>query len=508
MLFPRLVKQAFARSPEGTALVNLENDEDFTYQELADKVYTVANALKQRGIGKGDRVAICVGNRPENVFTYLATQFIGAVAVPFNFRVPAGGIRYHIEDSEPELFLFDDLSQEAVASAQADLDMPMIHIGGDLPAFADSFDTLLDAPSDRPDIAPASDDLSLILYSSGTTGDPKGIPLDHRNTAARCIVNSLGQRYYFGVTMPGAMPLYHTVGLHCVLGSVLGLSGTLLIMPEFDPERYTRAIEDYDVTTLHEAPSIFQSILDTDAIEAVDVSSVDKIGFSGAPMSTDLFERLMETFDPTHFANLYGTTEVLGTLAYIDLHDIRQPSVVGPANYFLETRIVEFDSDDPTDTVEQGEEGELIVNTDSPLSFNRYLNKPEQTADAIHDSWFFTGDAVYERDDGNVVITGRADDVIISGGENIHPANVEDVLASHPQVADVGVIGVPDDEWGEKVVAFIQPAGELEADELDQLYRDDENMPDFTRPRDYAFVEELPRNPSGKIMRYKLREQA
>jgi len=225
-------------------------------------------------------------------------------------------------------------------------------------------------------------------------------------------------------------------------------------------------------------------------------------------MSTDLFEGLMETFDPSHFANLYGTTEVLGTLAYIDLHDIRQPSVVGPANYFLETRIVEFDSDDPTDTVEQGEEGELIVNTDSPLSFNRYLNKPEQTADAIHDSWFFTGDAVYERDDGNVVITGRADDVIISGGENIYPANVEDVLASHPQVADAGVIGVPDDEWGEKVVAFIQPAGELEADELDQLYRDDENMPDFTRPRDYAFVEELPRNPSGKIMRYKLREQA
>lgn len=507
MLFPRLFRQAVARTPDRVALANLANDVEFTYTELADRSYAVANALQARGIGKGDKVAICVGNRAENVFTYLATQFIGAVAVPFNFRVPSGGIRYHIEDAEPDLFVFDAFSRDAVVSTADDLNVGMVYIGDDDPAFADPFETLLDAATDEPEIAVDGEDLSLILYSSGTTGDPKGIPITHENTTGRIVTNSLGQSYRFGVTMPGAMPLYHTVGLHCVLGSVYGLSGTLLIMPEFDPERYAKAIEEYDVNALHEAPTIFRAVLNSEAIDDVDVSSVEKVGFSGAPMSTDLFERLMDTFDPDHFANLYGTTEALGTLGYIDLHDIRQPSVVGPANFFLETRIVELGSSDPAATVEPGTEGELIVNTDSPVCFDGYYNKPEQTAAAIHDGWFFTGDAVYERDDGNFVITGRADDVIISGGENIHPVNVEDVLASHPDVADVGVIGVPDEEWGEIVFAFVQAADGLSEHELDEWYRDNEAMPDFTRPRGYEFVEEIPRNPSGKVMRYKLRER-
>jgi len=506
MLFPKQFKQSVARTPDRLAVVDLASGREYTYDELSEAVYSVADALSSRGITKGDRVAICTGNRPEHVITYLATQCVGAVSVPFNFRLPAGGVRYHIGDAEPELFLFDDLSREAVETAAGDLELPMVYAGEDAPDFADPFDALLDATGDEPEIAVTEEDPSVILYSSGTTGDPKGMLLDHECTTARSIINSLGQHYYLGEVVPGVMPLYHTVGLHGVLGCVLGMSGTFLTMPEFDPEVYTRAIEAYGVTALHEAPTIFRNVLDSDAIDEVDVSTVRLMGFSGAPMSTDTFERLLDRFDPDHFANLYGTTEVYGTLAYVDLQDIREPPVVGKANVFIETRIVEVGSADPTAEVEQGEEGELIVNTDSPVSFEGYLNKPARTEEAIHDGWFFTGDAVYEREDGNLVITGRADDMIISGGENIHPANVEDVLAGHPDVADVGVIGVPDDEWGEIVKAFIQSAGDVSAEALDQWCLQHEDFPDFQRPRTYEFVDEIPRNPSGKVMRYRLRE--
>lgn len=508
MLFPRLFEQSVARTPDRTAVVNLGTGREYSYRELADDAHSVAVSLRERGIEKGDRVAICTGNRPEHVITFLATQTIGAVAVPFNFRIPAGGVRYHVQDSEPELFLFDSLSREAVEGAAEDLDVAMMYASGaedDPPEFADRFDSLLEAPAEEPEIVVDGDDPSVILYSSGTTGDPKGMPLDHQCTTGRAIINSLGQHYYLGETIPGVMPLYHTVGLHGVLCCVLGMSGTYLTMPRFDPETYTRAIEEYGVTALHEAPTIFQNILNSEAISEVDVGSVRTLGFSGAPMSTATFEALQERFDPDHFANLYGTTEVYGTLAYVDLQDIGQPAVVGKANVFIETRVVDFEGNDPDAEVEPGEEGELIVNTESPVSFEGYLNKPAKTDAAIHDGWFFTGDAVYERDDGNLVITGRADDVIISGGENIHPANVEDVLTSHPSVADVGVIGVPDDEWGEIVKAFVQPDGDVTEEELDQWCLEHDDFPDFQRPRAYEFVEEVPRNPSGKVMRYKLR---
>lgn len=506
MLFPRLFEQSVARTPDRRAVVNLASGREYTYRELADDVHSVAAALRERGIDRGDRVAICTGNRPEHVIAFVATQLVGAVAVPFNFRLPAGGVRYHIQDSEPDLFLFDELSRGAVEGITDDVDVEMVYAGGDPPSFADPFASLLETPPEDPDIVVDGDDPSVILYSSGTTGDPKGMPLDHQCTADRAIINSLGQHYYLGEVIPGAMPLYHTVGLHGVLCCVLGMSGTYLTMPRFDPETYTRAIEDYGVTALHEAPTIFQNILNADAIDEVDVSSVRLMGFSGAPMSTDTFEQLLDRFDPDHFANLYGTTEVYGTLAYVDLQEIREPSVVGKANVSIETRIVEFGAADPDAVVDPGAEGELIVNTDSPVSFEGYLNKPAKTEAAIQDGWFFTGDAMYERDDGNLVITGRADDVIITGGENVHPANVEDVLAGHPNVADVGVIGVPDDEWGEIVKAFVQPAGDVTEAKLDDWCLADDEFPDFQRPRDYAFVDEIPRNPSGKVMRYKLRD--
>lgn len=504
MLFPQLFKQSVARTPETVAVVNLSSGEKLTYRELSERVFSLANGLRERGIGRGDRVAMCMGNRPETATTFLATQFIGAIAVPFNFRVAADGVEYHVDDSDADVLIYDALSREAVEVVADGLACDLFYVGDESSSVAAPFDSLLDAPANKLEIGASNEDTSVILYSSGTTGDPKGIPLDHRATTARTLVNAMGQRYYLDTTLIGVMPLYHTVGLHGVLCDALGMSGTYLCMPRFDPERCVRAIPEWEVTALHEAPTIFSQYLDTNAIDEVDVSSVRAIGYSGAPMSSDLFDRVVETFDPDHIANLYGTTEAYGTTAYVGLSEDDEPTMAGPANIFYETRIVDIGSD-PADVVEQGEEGELIVNTDSPLAFDGYLNKPEHTEEVIHDGWFFTGDAAYETETGNIVITGRADDMIISGGENVHPANVEDVLASHPEINDVGVVGVPDDEWGEIVKAFIVADADLSADELDTWCLNNDSLADFKRPREYEFPDKLPRNPSGKIMRYKLR---
>lgn len=508
MLFPQLFEQSVARTPDRTAVVNLATGTELSYAELQDRAYAVAQGLSERGVQPGDRVAICMANRPEHVVTFVATQLMGAVATPFNFRLPADDVRYHLEDSTPEAFIFDQLSREAVEKTSDSIDsgIDIVYVGDDeTPDFAESFDDLLDTSAQEPSWSADYDDPSVMLYSSGTTGDPKGIPLTHEATTSRHLTNSLGQHYYLNETMIGIMPLYHTVGVHGILCGLLGMSGTYLSVPQFDPERCVEAIEEWGVTALHEAPTIFQQLLGTDAIEETDVSTVSKVGYSGAPMSQALYEEALEVFEPDHIANLYGTTEVYGTLAYVDLHDIGDPAVTGPANVFLRTRIVELDEDDPEAEVEPGVEGELIVHTDSPIAFEGYWNKPGKTEKAITDGWFFTGDVAKRTEEGNTIITGRVDDMIVSGGENIYPAEVEDVLAGHDAVEEAAVIGVPNEEWGEIVKAYIVASDDVSAEELEQFCLESDSLADFKRPREYQFVKTLPRNPSGKVMRYKLR---
>jgi long-chain acyl-CoA synthetase len=504
MLFPLTFEQSVARTPDRSAVVHLNDDTELTYSELQSGAYRVANALRDRGLESGDRVAICMANSPEHVVAFVATQLAGVVAVPFNFRVAASGVRYHVEDSDPELLLFDELSRDAVTAIAEEIDVPMVHAGADTPEFAESFEEFADAPAVDPDVEVDYRDPSVMLYSSGTTGDPKGIPLDHEATASRWLINALGQHYYLDENMLGVMPLYHTVGLHGILCGLLSMSGTYLCMSDFDPDLAVRGIEEYNVSALHEAPTIFASLLDSDAIDEVDLSSVQTIGYSGAPMSQSVFDRTMEAFDPDHIANLYGTTEAYGTLAHVELHDINDPTVSGPANVGMTTRIVDFDSEGPEDTVETGTQGELIVKTNSPVTFNGYWNKPKATEKRIHDGWFFTGDAARRTEENRIIITGRVDDMIISGGENIYPSEVEDVLLTHPDVADAGVVGHPNEKWGEMVVAFVERSDSVTEAELDEWCRDSDELADYKRPRQYHFVDGLPRNPSGKIERYKL----
>ncbi len=504
-----LLPQAVERSPERDAIVDLSTGDRLTYRELDTRVEAFAKGLASAGISHGDHVAICLKNRPEHAIAFLATQRLGAVAVPFNFRLAAEGVRYTIDDADAELFIYGPAVREIVARLSDKLAVPeFVEVGADPLPVATAYQEIAgtDGPAPDPTIRP--DDPSVIQYTSGTTGDPKGIPLDHAASMSRVLLDSLGQRYYLEECMLGAMPLYHTVGLHGILLPMVAVSGTYLSMPDFEPAVGVEAIDEHGVTAMHEAPAIFRRLLETEAIEDADLDTVRAIAFSGAPMSPALMETVIETFDPDFVSNQYGCTEAYAPLAQRYFSTSREPAPTGPANVLYRTRIVEFEAEDPDKPVPDGEEGELVVHTDSPVAFDEYWQKPEETEAAIHDGWFFTGDVAYRTDDGGVVITGRVDDMIISGGENIHPTELEDVLEANETVVEAGVVGVDDESWGEIPMAFVASRGTLTAQDLDDYMRNSDDIADFKRPRAYEFVEELPRNQSGKLLRDQLQGMA
>ncbi|WP_162524350.1 class I adenylate-forming enzyme family protein [Halobellus captivus] len=500
MNVPEMFTRSVERTPDRIALTSPTGDRGYTYAELAEAVYAVANSLRDLGVERGDRVAVAMTNSIDHVILNLGTQHCGGVVVPFNYRSSRGRVEHYLSESDPVVFAYDDGLEADLEQFYEELSVSTFVDAADAPdAFARPFSALLDGSSDRPDVDLGSDDLSVILYTSGTTGLPKGVPLDHRASVFRAIDTSLAQGSYVeGDTTVSTMPLYHTIGLHSNCLSRLLLSGTFVPMPEFDPAAYLAAIDRTEATVLFTAPTILNQLLHCDAIDDADLGSVRLLGYGGEPISEHLVDLAREQFAPDRLVNIYGTTETYHPLALI------HPTHSGRNGAFYRRRIVELGSEDPHAEVSPGETGELIISTDSPIVFNGYWENSEETAAAIHDGWFFTGDTAFETETGETAISGRADDTIISGGENIHPSEVEDVLISHPDVVDVGVTGVDDERWGTAVKAFVVVDGDVTADELDEWCKASDRLDNFKRPRAYAFVDELPRNPSGKVLRHEL----
>jgi 2-furoate---CoA ligase len=501
----KLFKSAVERSPDIDAIVDLETNTRYTYSEMDSIVDNLAAGLSRRGIETGDRVAICLRNTPEHVFLFLATQRIGAVAVPFNFRVDKKRLQYHLSDASPRIFVFDDSVAHLVREERNSLACDeLISVTDGVPGVA-PFSSLLTeqamAPNSHP---PAPDDLSVIQYSSGTTGQPKGIKITQRGSVGRVLLNSLGQRIYNKETMIGVMPLYHTVGLHGILLSMLATSGTYLPMSEFDPDRYVQIIGQEDVTVLHEVPTIVKEVLNASAAMGVDFESVNVVTYSASSMSDDLFDQVKRDIDPAHLFNVYGLTEAYTPRTQLNLRYRDEQRLIGGSNVFHSTRVIEIGSDDPTAEVPKGREGELIIHMDSPCVFEGYWNRSEESTDAVIDDWFFSGDIVIETDNGNLTVTGRADNLIISGGENIYPEEIEDILTSHPEIRSVAVVGVPDEKWGEVPKAHVITSGQVTKDELDKYCLENDSLSDFKRPRRYEMVEQIPRNAIGKKLRNKL----
>ncbi len=354
--------------------------------------------------------------------------------------------------------------------------------------------------------APRESDLSLILYTSGTTGKPKGVPRTHRNHAAGALAQALQCGWTWGERTLGVMPLYHTMGIHALTG-VAAVNGCFVCQPEWSAAAALRLVRAEKITALYLIPTLFYDLVHAPECARPTVESVTRLAYAGAPMLAALTEACVKAFRPQVFVNHYGSTEIYTFSVRPDVH--LKPGCAGRPGVHSALRVVAASAErrvGPEEIVPTGEKGEIIASLASAEAFAGYWNRPDADARALRDGWYFTGDMGYVDADGELHVAGRVDDMIISGGENIHPIEVEEVLARHPGVRDVAVVGEPDERWGQRVVAFVVAAGPgLTAEALDAHCRHGGELAPFKRPKRVVFVDEIPKTASGKILRRLLR---
>ena len=296
------------------------------------------------------------------------------------------------------------------------------------------------------------------------------------------------------------MPLYHTMGVRSLLAMAL-VGGAFVCLRRFDPAAALALIETERLTNLYLVPTLYHDLLHHPDFRRRDVTSVRKLGFAGASMTDALLRALTESFRPDLFVNHYGSSEIYTFT--IDPDAPRKPGSAGRAGINQQIRVVRLNGAGPDDLAAPGEEGEIAALASSDEAFEGYWNRPEATARALRDGWYYTGDTGHFDPDGDLFVTGRVDDMIITGGENVSPVEIERCLSLHPAVSEVAVAGLPDPRWGRVVTAFIRRAAPVAASALDAHCRASA-LAAFKRPRRYVFVAEIPRSPVGKLLRRKL----
>jgi 2-furoate---CoA ligase len=449
-----------ATEREPNALAIVDGTLRLSYAQWEERVRRAVSGLQRHGVGRGDRVVTVLKNGEPIATLYWATQLLGATFTPVNWRLSGDELAFITEDAQPRCTFsdaavaFDDLLTEAPATS--------------LPPVADEA-------------------YSIMLYTSGTTGRPKGVLRTHRAERAAALAHVAQNRYGRAERTLGVMPLYHTMGIRSLIAMTM-LNGTFVAMPRWHPAQALDILERERITNLYLAPTLYYDLLADSGIESHDLHALRKLGFAGAPMTPALVERCFATFSPEVFVNHYGSTEIY-TFSIND--DLRaKPASAGKAGINERLRMID---------------GEIAVHMSSPEAFSGYWNRPDAQARAIRDGWYYTGDAGKIDDDGDLFVLGRVDDMIISGGENIYPAEIEDVLARCPAIGRIAVIGVPDERLGQKIVAFVEAARDAATEEELETYARSCGITQFKRPREYIFVRAIPQSPSGKILRTKLR---
>jgi 2-furoate---CoA ligase len=296
------------------------------------------------------------------------------------------------------------------------------------------------------------------------------------------------------------MPLYHTMGVRSLLAMAL-VDGRFVCMPRFDAGQALALIAQERITDLYLVPTLYHDLLAHPDFSAADIGSVTKLGFAGAPMHDALLQRLEAAFRPELFVNHYGSSEIYTFT--IEQRAAAKPGSAGRAGLNARIRVIKLDAAGPDDLAAVGQEGQIIADLAGDEAFEGYWKRPDADARALRGGWYFTGDTGYVDADGDLFVTGRVDDMIISGGENISPVEIESVLSLHAAVDEVAVAGLADERWGQRVAAFVKRKTAVDAEALDAHCRAS-SLPDFKRPHEYVFVREIPKSPVGKILRRKL----
>jgi len=476
-----------------------------TYRTFDERVSRLASALQMRGMRPGDRVALFALNSLEAIETYVAAARLGAICVPVNFRLVADEVAYILTDCAATAVVVQGSLAETMGKARdaAGHTGPCLVFDGDLPG-AENYERAMRNTSAKFEDVPVDEQApAVIMYTSGTTGRPKGAVLTHRNLVLHAFSDSVhrGMPPHARVSM-GATPLFHIAGLSSLLTTLL-VGGRTVLMPsgQFDPEAVVDQLEREQVSSCFLVPTQWQAVCDLQGIEERDLTALREIGWGAAPATTTLLQRMIDTFPQAEVSTAFGQTECGGIITLLRGEDaLRKIGSVGTPMLNVEVRVV----DDAMNDVPRGEVGEIVYR--SPMLMREYWDKPEATAEAFAGGWFHSGDLVRQDEDGYFYVVDRKKDMIISGGENIYCAEVEDVLAAHPKVAEVALVGVPDPKWGETPLAVIVPldtGNPPTAAELAEWCAD--GLARYKSPRQIAVVSALPRNPSGKVLKSQIR---
>ncbi|GAB3137802.1 acyl-CoA synthetase [Microbispora hainanensis] len=497
-----LLRRSARRQPARLAVADAAQVR--TYAELDEDVTRVAGALIARGVRPGDRVAVLSRNSVDYVRTIFGVARAGAVLVPVNFMLGADEIAYVLSHSGAVALIAQDalLSVARDAAKQADgLRLRMVF--GTAPEEGwEPFDALLAEDVAEPVVPIGPDDPAQILYTSGTESRPKGAVLSHAALIAQyasCVIDG-------GMTRDDvelhAMPLFHCAQQHCFLVPDIQLGASGHILPGADPAAVLEAIERHGVTKFFAPPTVWISLLRHPDFDRRDLSSLRKGYYGAAIMPVEVLREIGERLPDVRLWNFYGQTEMAPVAVMLQPEDqIRKAGSAGQAALNVETRVVDADGND----VPPGEIGEIVHR--SPHAILGYLDDPEKTAEAFRGGWFHSGDLGVMDEEGYLTVVDRIKDMIKTGGENVASREVEEVVYEHPAVAEVAVVGVRHPSWIEAVVAIVvtKPGMTVSEEELRAHVR--ARLAAFKVPKAVAFVDALPKNPSGKILKRELRDR-
>ncbi|MBA1148188.1 long-chain fatty acid--CoA ligase [Ectothiorhodospiraceae bacterium WFHF3C12] len=490
--------------PQNEALIF--GDTRLDYGTLNSRVNRVAQALAARGVDKGDRVSLLMLNSNAFLETFFACAKLGAIAVPLNFRLSPGEISFILADAGARVIVYHPRFTPLFESIRGEtaLEHGIAVCGPDeapLDGDADYERTIAEQPDAEPQALVRQDDPLMMMYTSGTTGKPKGAVLTHANPTWITLNTQLSElAIRSDENILTVAPLFHIGGLAIHTLPALHLGGKTILHAMFDPEETLRTIERERVGALFLLPAMWQALTQVPNFDDYDLSSLRYLVSGGSPCPIPVIEFFQGRGLP--FIEGFGMTETTASACVLGNADaVRKNGSVGKPLTHVQMRIVDEDDND----VAPGETGELVLR--GPSIFKEYWNRPEATADDCRNGWFHSGDLARQDEEGFYYIVDRKKDMLISGGENVYPTEVEQVLYKHPKVQEVAVIGVPDERWGEVPMALVvPPQGEtVTLEEIEDYCRD--KLARFKTPKHLAVLEELPRTATGKVLKRELRQE-
>ena len=505
------IKKRGQMSSDKTAIIFEDNRREheptriFTYKELNERVNRIANFLLAKGIKKGDRVAVLCYNCNEILEVYFATSKIGAIVVPLNFRLEAPEIKFMLRDSGSRLLVFQDDFLEVIGAIKCSVSVQAdnyIVIGKKRASWECYEEVMEESSPQEPEIEEEVEinDPQMIMYTSGTTGVPKGALMSHQKT----FYNTFNAQIYYDLIskdiMLVVMPLFHSGGLNVCALPILYQGGTAVIQSAFDPKKTLALIEKYRITVGLVVPTMLNFFLKKGDLDKYDLSSLRTLVIGGEPLPVSLIEE----FQKRHISirQLFGQTETsIQTCQMSDEEAVRKIGSVGRAVFHCDIRLVDKKGKD----VAPGEVGEIVLR--GPTQMIGYWNNPKETDKTIRDGWLYTGDLARMDEEGYLYVVDRERDVIISGGENIYPAELEKIYGGNPKILEVAVIGVPDGKWGEvgKALLVLKPGEKMTKNEAINFLKG--KVAKYKIPKHIEFTGEFPKTASGKIKKAELRKR-